>query len=106
MKSPNLSEVVRYELIRLVTPGVLKPGAETHNGYLADYVLSLFRCFYIVGARPFGQTTAGRMKRVIETQRLFLGALAERYQAKAVEKVASNRREFNPSTSGLRSSSR
>lgn len=56
-----------------------------HNRYLAEHALSLYRRFYIVAALVRAEDAARRMKRIIETQRLFWAALAERNQPKAIE---------------------
>ncbi|MER8748009.1 GntR family transcriptional regulator [Mesorhizobium sp. M1050] len=63
-----------------------------HNRYLAEHVLSLYRRFYIVGALVRADDKPGRMRRVIETQRSFWAALAERDQAKAVEIIQADSR--------------
>jgi DNA-binding GntR family transcriptional regulator len=56
-----------------------------HNRYLAEHALSLFRRFYIVAALVRAEHGAQRMQRIIETQRLFWTALAERDEPRAVE---------------------
>lgn len=56
-----------------------------HNRYLAEHALSLFRRFYIVAALVRAEDGARRMTRIIETQRFFWAALAERDQSKAIE---------------------
>lgn len=49
-----------------------------HNRYLAEMALSLYRRFFIVAAFVDAQDVAPRIDRILDTQRRFWSALAER----------------------------